>query len=245
MSSIVSINLPAATATLGPHGSASVRFVVTHKGTQPIKIGYRTVPEGRLPARALVIRGGRALELPAGGVAELVVDVKPGATLAPGDYRFSLLVFDVADPGERFDESSAVTVTVPAPVTVVAPLRRPWKQVLIAAALATVVALTIVNSSDTQTKGLSSGLNNLLAFLALVFAPGLMAGAATRLGQAWSVVGLGALVVPCFFFLYHGAYSGYWLCVPVVLFAAYLVIDGRREERRQAAPPTAPGQPGA
>lgn len=252
MSSIVSIDVPQSHVTLGPDGSAEVRCVVTHRAGPACKIGYRTVPEGRLPARALSIRGARARELPAGGSTELVVDVKAGAGLAPGDYRFSVLVFDVADPGERFDESSAVTLSSPAPDVTVPPLRRPWKTVLFVAALAGVVGILLLQDMLLERfrefrilyQFLHLGPYYWYPFLRLgsllaagLLAPPLMAAAATRLGQAWSVVLLGALGVPVLGFILNalyehgGPHDPLLMWTMALLFAAYLVFDERSKSR--------------
>lgn len=245
MSSIVSIETPKTPVTLGPDGSAEVSCVVKHGGGPTRRIGYRIVSEGGFPASTVSIRGPRARELQAGSSTELVVDVRAGSGLAPGDYRFSVLVFDVADPSERFDESGTVTLRVPAPEVVVPSRRRPWKIVAVAGVIVFFAGLGVlfalgflspqknfaVNFPDAPSR--SGDLSSfLLVCFALFVAPVTMAAAATRLGQPWSVVWLGALGVPTIHYAMLGVVlsPSAWFALfvlPTAAYMGYLIFDER------------------
>ncbi|SPH24294.1 hypothetical protein DEA8626_03344 [Defluviimonas aquaemixtae] len=147
MSSIVSFSdtLTPMTCEAGTRVTSS--YTARCVADEGLEVGVRVVTEGDLPEAWLSVDIGNSKRLRPGE--DLAVDVHLDApkSAPPGSFAFSLLVFDLKEPGERFDESGAipVTVTPPPEAPVVQPPkpRRSWLVTLIGGAVTFVLAFVV------------------------------------------------------------------------------------------------------
>lgn len=232
MSKFIAITAIDANVVLEEQGPSRVRFQLTNTGSRPVRFGLRLIPEGRLPASCLAVLGPRVQELPVDGSAEREVEITPPAGLKSGEYVFRLLVFDVANPDDRYLESPPVSVHVQAAaVSPPAPLRRSWIVTAITGLVAPIVVIVLGLLLDSLR---SFNVDQNARFLLLiVIGPAVVVATAVRRGHPWSIVYLCTLSVPGFMLLsvVFGAPHEVFALVALLICIGWLAYDERWSRR--------------
>ena len=206
MSSIVTI-LPdrqGIQCTVGAQSRLSFRVV--NESGRFRKVGAQILAEpGQLTWLAIQGDSERYLSQAGETTFEVAVSVPPGAE--PGRHRFQLLVFDSAEPGEWFDESSAVALEVvaqavspPPPPPAAQVMRRSWwvtSGVSLAVAIGSLIAMFAIAVMIAPERGtfLDEDDDKFAVLFALAaVASAVIAGITTRFAYSWWLVAFGSAI---------------------------------------------------
>jgi hypothetical protein len=114
MSSIVDISTPENELTCVAGTQTKVRFKISGKLQRRISIGATVVTHGRLQSSWLRLDQGEMDRLDNGEVWDLVLTVTVPSDAAAAQEKVSIMIYDMREPSEHFDESSAVSLTIQA-----------------------------------------------------------------------------------------------------------------------------------
>jgi eukaryotic-like serine/threonine-protein kinase len=114
MGSIVNVNPKLDRVSAQPGGRVAFSFSVVNTSARPLKIGAKVIAEGMTETAWFSVLGDGERRLGADDLDQFDVEASLPAGLAPGNYRFKLLVYSTDDPGEDFDESPSVVASVTA-----------------------------------------------------------------------------------------------------------------------------------
>jgi serine/threonine-protein kinase len=112
MGSIVNVNPKLDRVSAQPGGRVAFSFSVVNTSARPLKIGAKVIAEGMTETAWFSVLGDGERRLGADDLDQFDVEASLPAGLAPGNYRFKLLVYSTDDPGEDFDESPSVVASV-------------------------------------------------------------------------------------------------------------------------------------
>lgn len=114
MGSIANVNPKLDRVDAKPGGKVAFSFSVVNTSGRSLKLGARVIPEGTTDAAWFDVLGASERELGADDLDQFDVEASLPTDVAPGDYRFKLLVYSTDDPGEDFDESPSVVASIAA-----------------------------------------------------------------------------------------------------------------------------------
>jgi hypothetical protein len=112
MTSIAAITAAAETVTCDGNGHAKHVFNISNTTGQPIHVGTQVLVDAPLEGQWLSIEGPAERDLAEKGADQVTVAIQVPTGTAPGKYRFRLLVFSGAAPGEDFTEGPTVAFQV-------------------------------------------------------------------------------------------------------------------------------------
>lgn len=114
MGSIANVNPKLDRVDAKPGDTVAFSFSVVNTSGRPLKLGAKAIAEGTTDAGWFSVLGDSERQLGAGDLDQFDLEARLPAGIAPGDYRFKLLVYSTDDPGEDFDESPPVVAAVTA-----------------------------------------------------------------------------------------------------------------------------------
>jgi len=109
-------------------GSATTAFQITNKSGRVQRLGSRIIAVDPLPEAAMMILGRPQRRVADQQTEDIEITISLPGDLQPGNYEFSLLVFDPEEPGEKYVESDRIKISATVAHKSVGEKRKlPWK----------------------------------------------------------------------------------------------------------------------